>query len=83
MQETQVLSFLLLVQINVILKNFDKVQIKREYLHLLDNFLKMPIFNSQKLALHQHGVEFRQKFIGDIRNTLAALYDFLQRHVKM
>ena len=39
--------------------------------------------NSKKLALHQHGVEFRQKFIGDIRNTLAASYDFLQRHMKM
>ena len=32
--------------------------------------LKLPNFNSQRRALHQNGVEFRQQFIGAIRNSL-------------
>ena len=34
--------------------------------------LKSPIFFSQRLALHQNGVEFRQQFTGAIRTTLSA-----------
>ena len=32
--------------------------------------LKLPNFNSHRLVLHQNGVEFRQQFIGAIRNSL-------------
>ena len=38
--------------------------------YLWKSFLKSPVFNSQRLALHQNGVEFCQQFIGAIRNSL-------------
>ena len=38
-------------------------------------FLKSSVFISQKLALHQNGVEFRKEFNGAIRTPLAMLYD--------
>ena len=37
--------------------------------------LKSSIFVVLKLALHQNGVEFRQQSIGDIRSSVATLYD--------
>ena len=41
--------------------------------------LNMSIFVVQKLALHQNGVEFRQQSIGDIRSSVATLYDVVRR----
>ena len=41
--------------------------------------LKLSIFVVQKLALHQNGVEFRQQSIGDIRSSVATLYDVVRR----
>ena len=41
------------------------------------NFLKSPIFNSQRLALHQNGVEFRQQFTGAI--SLSASQEGVRR----
>ena len=41
--------------------------------------LKLSIFGIQKLVLHQNGVEFNQQSIGDIRISLATLYDIIRR----
>ena len=41
--------------------------------------LKLSIFVAQRLALYQNGVEFRQLSIGDIRISLATLYDVVRR----
>ena len=41
--------------------------------------LNSSIFVVQKLALHQNGVEFRQQSIGDIRSSVATLYDVARR----
>ena len=41
--------------------------------------LKFPNFNSQRLALHQNGVEFCQQFNGSIRTSLTATYDEVRR----
>ena len=43
------------------------------------NVLNSSIFVVQKLALHQNGVEFRQQSIGDIRSSVATLYDVVRR----
>ena len=45
----------------------------------LNDVLKSPIFNSQRLALHQNGVEFRQQLIGAIRTSLSTSHNVLQR----
>ena len=41
--------------------------------------LELSFFVVQKLALYQNGVAFRQKSIGDIRISLATLYDVVRR----
>ena len=43
--------------------------------------LKLSILIVQRLALHQNGVEFSQQSIGDIRISLATLYDDVQCRV--
>ena len=43
--------------------------------------LKLSIFVVQKLALHQNGVQFRQQSIGDIRGSVATLYDLFLLHM--
>ena len=45
--------------------------------------LKLPNFNSQGLALHQNGVEFRQQFIGATQTSLIAPYSVGQRLQKI
>ena len=42
--------------------------------------LKSSFFVVQKLALYQNGEAFRQKSIGDIRISVATLYNVLRRH---
>ena len=46
------------------------------------NVLKSSILVVQRMALHQNGVEFSQQSIGDIRISLATLYDVMRRRVR-
>ena len=41
------------------------------------NFLKSPIFNSQRLDLHENGVKFHQRIIGAIRASLTQTYNIV------
>ena len=49
--------------------------------HRVLNFISRPLagLSLGRLALHQNGVEFRQKFNGTIRTSLTASYDDVRR----
>ena len=60
------------VQGKLFMEDQNKTKVESDQLGRL---LKSPIFVAQKAAAPKNGVEFRQKFIGFIRFSLATLYD--------
>ena len=60
------------VQGKLFMEDQNKTKVESDQLGRL---LKSPIFVAQKAAVPKNGVEFRQKFNGFIRFSLATLYN--------